>query len=87
MCASVSVVLAVEDRTSEDYTSYLGVQGTSLQCCVGGSHCLLSSVLCRPALPIRHYIGTVHGAYYMFRAYEGIEGRKNTNKDMKNKKM
>jgi len=81
MCASVSVVLAVEDRTSEDYTSYMGVQGMSLQCCVGGSHCLLSSVLCRPALPIRHYIGTVPRPY-MFRAYEGMEGRK-----MKNMKM
>jgi hypothetical protein len=32
-------------------------------------------------------IGTVPRAYDMFRVYEEMEGRKNTNKEMKNKKM
>jgi hypothetical protein len=35
-----------------------------------------------------HYtLATVPRAYDVLRVYEGMEGRKNTNKEMKNKKM
>jgi hypothetical protein len=39
-----------------------------------------------PYYPLRT-IGTVPRAYNIFRAYEGMEGRKNKNKEMKSRRI